>query len=310
MLNDLVEAQTTIANADHDLVGVMTMSAEASLALTGAEAACIELLEEDEVVCAAAAGAGVPHVGLRLKADASITGECFRTRQVLVCTDAEEDSRVAREACRLVGARSLIVVPLIHADDVKGVLIVWSSTARDFRGYEAQLLTLLANMIGAALVRAELIAKLTDQAATDELTGLPNRRAWYRQLDQALARARRTGGPLTVLALDLDGFKQVNDRDGHIAGDRLLKAVTSQWLTELRTTDLLGRIGGDEFAVILEGTDAASALDVVSRLDGAAAGHHPSSVGIAAWDGSEDAAALVARADADMYVYKRARTAA
>ncbi len=116
-------------------------------------------------------------------------------------------------------------------------------------------------MLGAALARAELMEKLSDQAVTDELTGLPNRRAWYEHLEQALARAGRTSQPLSIVMLDLDGFKRVNDEDGHVAGDRLLKSVTSAWTGELRATDVLGRIGGDEFAVILELTDAEAARD-------------------------------------------------
>ncbi len=302
----LVEAQTSIATADLAVATVMTTAAEEALALTGAEGACIELLDGDEVFCAAAAGVAVDYIGLRLKANASITGECFRTQQVLICSDSESDTRVGREACRLVGARSLIVVPLLNGDDMKGVLIIWSATARDFKGYESQLLSLLGTMIGAALVRAELIAQLTDEAVTDQLTGLPNRRDWYQQLDRALARARRTRQPLSILMLDLDSFKEVNDSQGHAAGDRLLQAAGAGWTSELRATDLLGRVGGDEFAVILELTDSGAAHEVIGRLDQSLASPHRASTGLAVWDGIEDAAALVARADADMYEHKRA----
>lgn len=309
-LDRLVEAQSAITMTEFTPDAVMTSAAGGALSLTAADGACVELLEGDEVVCSAAAGVAVPFLGLRLKADESITGQCFRTRQVLICTDSEQDSRVAREACRQVGARSLIVVPLLHAGDVKGVLIVWSAGAHDFRGYESQLLALLANTVGAALARADLVVRLTEQAITDELTGLPNRRAWYQQLDQAIARARRGGQPLSILILDLDGFKHVNDQQGHAAGDRRLKTVTSRWAGELRTTDLLGRTGGDEFAVILELTDQEGAREVIERLERAVDGYQRASAGSATWDCNESADALVARADADMYHHKRAHAAA
>jgi diguanylate cyclase (GGDEF)-like protein len=308
-LDRLVHTQTAIATADLDLAGLMSTAAEGALALTAADGACIELRSGAEIVCAGAAGLAAGFVGLRLRTNATITGECFRTGEVLICPDSEEDPRVDRDACRLAGARSLIVVPLLHGGDMKGVLLVYSATPGTFRSDEAQLLALLANMLGAALVRAELMEKLSDQAVTDELTGLPNRRAWYFHLDQALARAARTGRPLSILILDLDRFKRVNDEDGHVAGDRLLKSVTSAWTGELRATDVLGRIGGDEFAVILEHSDAEAACDVVARLDDALTVGHRASTGVAVWDGSEDATAFVARADADMYSHKKARSA-
>ena len=309
-LTRLVEIQTTVASPDVGVAALLTAAAEGALTLTAADGACIELLVEgDSVICRAAAGAAAAHLGLRRDASASLTGECLRTRQILTCSDSEEDTRVHREACRLVGARSLIVVPLLHGRDVKGVLLVWSATLGDFQGFESQLLALLANVVGGALVRAELIERLTEQAVTDELTGLSNRRAWYHQLERALARARRTGQPLSILILDLDDFKRINDHHGHNAGDRALMTVTTQWASALRATDLLGRIGGDEFAVILEMTNATAAHEVIARLNRAIADHHTASTGLAVWNGIEDATTLIARADTDMYKHKRASLA-
>jgi diguanylate cyclase (GGDEF)-like protein len=309
-LGQLVETQTAIASADVGVPDLMTIAAAAALTLTGADGACVEVLDCEEIVNVAAAGVAVEFLGLRLKASESITGECFRTREIMMCSDSETDSRAHREACRLVGARSLILAPLLDGDDMRGVLLVWSRSPGGFLGYESQLLALLANIVGGALVRAELIEKLTGQAVTDELTGLANRRAWYHQLDRALARGSRTGQPLSILILDLDGFKRVNDGQGHSAGDALLKTVGDRWTAELRAIDLLGRTGGDEFGVILELTGGTAALEVVGRLERAIAGVHRASIGLAVWDGTEDATALIARADADMYAHKRAHAAA
>jgi diguanylate cyclase (GGDEF)-like protein len=303
----LAGVQTVLANAQSDLEGLMRSTCEGALALTEAEGACIEFLEGVEVVCVAGAGAASRFVGLRLKADETITGECFRARQTLVCGDSESDSYAHREACRLVGARSLILVPLMDAGEAKAVLLVWSSTANAFQRHESQLLTMLANMAGIGLARAELIERLESQAVTDELTGLPNRRAWYEQLNLAIARARRTEQPLTVLILDLDGFKQVNDRQGHAAGDDLLKAVSRRWSGALRNTDVLGRIGGDEFAALLELTNDEGAEEVIARLHSASADIQHASIGYATWDGFEEPASLIGRADADMYRRKQTR---
>jgi diguanylate cyclase (GGDEF)-like protein len=301
----LTEIQIALATFDGDAERLMTVAAESAQQLTGADAACIELLDGDEVVCTAAAGGAVEFLGTRLKAAESLTGRCFVTRQTLVCTDAETDDRVHREACRLVGARCLILTPLFHAAEVKGVLLVWWNSASTVSADRSHVLSLLGNIIGAALARAELIEQLTDQAVTDELTGLANRRAWYAQLGHALERARRSEQALTVLAIDVDGLKTVNDQAGHHAGDELLQTVSRRWAKALRTTDLLGRLGGDEFGVILEITDVAEAELVVSRLSASLGDEFNASIGTAYWNRTEDADALVRRADAAMYEQKR-----
>src|SRR5262249_25398493 len=170
-----------------------------------------------------------------------------------------------------------------------------------------QLLSLLAGIIGTAVGRAELLRRLREEVVTDELTGLPNRRAWYHELERALARSRRTGRLLSVVVLDLDRFKEVNDRDGHLAGDRLLRTGAGRGRAVTRATDVLGRLGGDEFGVIVEGVDELAIADLVDRLAGANGDRHGASAGSATWDGEEDLTALVARADERMYDHKRTR---
>lgn len=166
-------------------------------------------------------------------------------------------------------------------------------------------------MIGSALARAALVEKLEHLALTDELTGLPNRRHWHDRLEHALARARRSSAPLSVIVLDLNGFKQVNDRQGHAAGDRLLRTAAACWSTALRDSDVLGRIGGDEFAVVLEQTDEETASVVAARLqESLPAGEVTVAVGIATWRHPEDAASLLSRADAAMYEEKGAGSVA
>lgn len=306
-LDRLVESQNAIAAAGTDVDEVLTLVAQGALAVAGAEAACVELLDGDEVVCSAVAGAAAPFLGMRVPFDSSITGECFRTGEALICGDSEADSRVSRDACRAVGARTLIVLPLRSGETVTAVLIAWSSTAHDFPGYEAQLLTALANASAAAILRAQLIVQLTAQAVTDELTGLPNRRSWHQHLDAALARSRRRGTPLSVVLLDLDRFKSINDEHGHAAGDDVLRTLGTVWRLALRQTDVLGRLGGDEFGLILEDTDEVAATQVLHRLHEAAIGTCGATAGVAQWDGAETPDALLARADACMYRGKAVR---
>jgi len=163
--------------------------------------------------------------------------------------------------------------------------------------------------VSAALVLTEahgrLNGRLRTQASTDPLTGVANRRAWEAEAARSLARAARTGEPLTVAILDLDGFKEVNDREGHVAGDRLLRQVAGAWRSRLRASDLLGRHGGDEFVLCLPGTDAPGAVEVLARLDG----DLPIgwSVGTATARDGDSLSALLQRADAQLYAGKRLR---
>ena len=110
-----------------------------------------------------------------------------------------------------------------------------------------------------AIERAALLDRLERMARTDELTGLTNRRAWDLELARELVRADRDDAPLAIAMLDLDRFKDYNDRLGHQAGDRLLKEAAGAWRGVLRETDLLARYGGEEFAIALPGCDRETA---------------------------------------------------
>jgi diguanylate cyclase (GGDEF)-like protein len=152
------------------------------------------------------------------------------------------------------------------------------------------------------MMRRQLLA----QADTDILTGVPNRAYADRALRVELARARRTGACVSVAMLDLDGFKAVNDTHGHQAGDEILGEVAKGWRRALRATDLVARYGGDEFLVVMPGTDAEEAGAVVARLHAADVGSF--SYGIVTTDGGEDADQLVSRADQALYASKRTRS--
>ena len=133
---------------------------------------------------------------------------------------------------------------------------------------------------------------------------MANRRAWETETSRHLARALRTGEPLSIAILDLDDFKQVNDRDGHGAGDALLRDLASGWTTRLRQADLLGRYGGDEFVLCLPATDADGAVELLAQLE--ETHRFRWSVGLATVQQGDTLAAVLARADADLYLHKRA----
>ncbi len=154
-----------------------------------------------------------------------------------------------------------------------------------------------------------LIGELRDLATTDALTGIANRRRVLEDLDTTLARASRGGQPFAVLLLDLDGFKRINDEQGHPAGDLLLRKTAAALQGVTRQGDVLGRYGGDEFLLVLHGQLAPEdsfverAAEAVFRETGLGL-----SAGLARYpaDGGS-AAGLVATADARLYEVKRAR---
>ena len=149
--------------------------------------------------------------------------------------------------------------------------------------------------------RESLEVQLGEIARTDALTGLLNRRAWDEELERELARASRSGSPVCAALLDLDHFKQFNDRHGHQAGDEHLQDVARVWRARLRSTDLLVRYGGEEFAVLLSGTELEEAAHVIEGLRSVVAGEETVSAGIARWDGTESGRELVAREDDALY---------
>jgi diguanylate cyclase (GGDEF)-like protein/PAS domain S-box-containing protein len=153
--------------------------------------------------------------------------------------------------------------------------------------------------------RDELLQAVEALARTDGLTGVMNRATWRGRLVHEIERGARTGTPLSVLMLDLDNLKTLNDTLGHAAGDRTLKACASGWLHALRAIDDLGRIGGDEFAVLLPDCDMEGAREVADRVRGATPSATTCSMGLALWDGQESADGLLHRADEALYRAKR-----
>lgn len=154
------------------------------------------------------------------------------------------------------------------------------------------------------VVAAMLASRLRRSAMTDPLTGVANRAGFGAALDAAVATVERTGEPLSLLLLDLDDFKLVNDRAGHAAGDDLLLEATRNWAEQVRARDTLARLGGDEFAVVMPGADTRAAAEVAKRLE-AATPLVGCSIGIAGWMPGQSVDRLLAAADERLYAAKQ-----
>jgi diguanylate cyclase (GGDEF)-like protein len=149
--------------------------------------------------------------------------------------------------------------------------------------------------------------ELARASRTDHLTGSLNRRGFHEHAQAELSRAFRSGEPVALVLVDLDGFKAVNDAHGHAAGDELLCWVVDRLRTGLRPSDAAGRLGGDEFALLLPGLDVQDARPVAERLRTLLAERTSASFGIAAYPAGSDAEALLALADAELYREKGRR---
>jgi diguanylate cyclase (GGDEF)-like protein len=221
-----------------------------------------------------------------------------------VCADVQLARRLAADSPEIVSA---LYEPIVRDGRTIGVLAVgWTARVDALDSRRARAVQLLALEAGAALERADLVSQLRQSSLTDELTGLPNRRAWDEALEGTVRSATRTGSGLSVALVDLDHFKAYNDTKGHLAGDRLLKAAAASWRSVLRSGDMFARYGGEEFAVLLPNCPLEEARHVLERLRGMTPDGVTCSVGLAEWDGLESGASVVERADIALYHAKDA----
>lgn len=238
----------------------------------------------------------------------SLTGRTFQSARAQVIADITSHPGTDQALLSLFrkvrggGAlRSAVFVPVVHHGRTRAVLVVTLDQPLTIEQTRVlALLELLAADAALALSREDLATELAQQAVTDPLTGLANRRRWDTELARETSRAARTGAPLSVLMLDLDHFKAYNDTRGHAAGDLLLRQTGAAWQQLLRTGDLLARVGGEEFAVLLPDCPADAAARLAAGLLRAVPDGQTCSAGAAQYAG-DDPEQLLARADAALY---------
>ena len=219
---------------------------------------------------------------------------------------------------RRVGLQRTVAVPMCLAGEIVGVLAVHMKEPRPLERSEIRVLQTLANQAVIAIENAAAYERTKQLATTDAMTGVANHRELEAYLDRELVRVKKTREPLAIIMCDVDHFKAINDTVGHPAGDKVLQHLTRQILVPaIRPKDLVARYGGDEFVLVLRGTDSRAAVAVAERIrrtvssqavlmDGKAVSNLSLSLGIAVFprDG-ETREALVQAADQALYVAKR-----
>lgn len=381
-LEKVVDLQREVVAGSLDLQRVRQRVVEAAQQISGSDAAVVEEAEGDEMVYRAVAGKAEGSLGLRLAIEGSLSGLCFRKREILRSDDTREDPRVNREAAQRVGFRSGILVPLVHDRQCYGVLKVYSSQASAFSNDDQQLLEIASGILAAALfsaasfehevnrrsmlvdaipilvsyidrerryqevnaayedwfelaasdirgkfmwevlgeaayetIRPQLDAALQGeevsyeaeipyraagrrtvlaqyqphrdhegvvagvyavvrdltsvrQAELDFLTGLWNRRKFEEKADYLIRKAARNRQPLSLMLIDIDNFKAINDGHGHLVGDEVLKAVGQHLGNTVRGVDVVGRWGGEEFIILVPETGIEEAGQLAERIRG------------------------------------------
>jgi len=281
--------------------------------------ASIRLLDEDgTALCSGARlGAGAIHEPAAFRRGEGLLGWVAEHGQIARVGDAANDPRFDDRPNRGFEVRSIVSVPIRAARRVEGVLTVSAPDEGAFSDRDETIAELLANC-AVPLIEVDRLERLS---VTDHHTRAFNHRYFVPRLREELERARRTSAPLSLLLMDLDHFKRVNDEHGHAVGDAVLRIVADRVRAAVRRCDVLVRRGGEEFVLLMPATSAIDALGVADRVrtgvgaqpldiavrDGAKLRLRQTiSIGIATWNGEEGAEELEHRADCAMYGAKRA----
>jgi diguanylate cyclase (GGDEF)-like protein/PAS domain S-box-containing protein len=238
--------------------------------VTGVGVTAIFLVEDETGALVLRAHRGMPPRLVQLisvlRDESGGINQVARTGRPLLVEDISADRRFDALARTNGGVKSFAVVPVMAREKILGVMGVGSHVKRDFPEWEVRMLGAIANQIGMAIENARLYEHALELAFTDSLTGLYNRRYFMEQIGREFIRANRSKSPLSLIMVDLDGLKTINDRFGHHEGDTFLREVAGIIRANTRASDVAARWGGDEFMLLTPDTDSDSAWKVGERV--------------------------------------------
>lgn len=194
-----------------------------------------------------------------------LTERILKSRGVTVINDSTNKAFFTSSAAVKEGIKSLVCVPLVYSSDVVGILYLDDFTPRKFPSEDLHTLEIMASFAAIAIHNARTHTVILQQANTDSLTGLFNRRSFENVLEREFQRADRHGREFSLALVDVNDFKKFNDTFGHQAGDRALTALGEAVRKAVRTTDFAARYGGDEIAIILPETKLARAYELFTK---------------------------------------------
>ena len=272
-MSELTKAITPIQNYETLLQMILDKSAE----LLKAEQGSLMMLDQETDALLLEAKKGVHQElsqelsgKIRIQRGEGIAGKVAEPGEPILVINLESDPRIKQKNRQHYKTRSFVSVPLKIADRVIGVLNLSDKTTGEvFDEEDLKLIQSVATHAAVVLERNDFYNKseaLKKLPITDPLTGLLNRRYLLERLKDELARSERHVHPMSLLMLDLDGFKVCNDTHGHPFGDKILKDIAETLLKTVRSIDIMARYGGDEFVAILPETRESVAFDIAERL--------------------------------------------
>jgi diguanylate cyclase (GGDEF)-like protein len=268
----LSELTQTIASMQNDKA-LLQVILDKSAELLKAEQGSLMMLDSEADVLLVEARKGVGsgiREEVRITRGAGIAGKVVELGEPLLVENLENDPRIMQKNRQHYKTPSFVSVPLKVDNRVIGVLnLADKDCGGAFNEDDLKLMQSLATQV-AVIIERNLFLNKTEELKkliiTDDLTGLLNRRYLYERLKDELARSERHTHELSLLMLDLDGFKHCNDTHGHLEGDRALKEIAKTLLKTVRSIDIVVRFGGDEFMIILPETGQSTAIDIADRL--------------------------------------------
>lgn len=304
------------ANRTLNVGELLDVVADMVLDVMGAEAGGVFLVDRESGELELRVYRGISAEFAR-KVEAVRLGEGFTHRAALskkplVVEDIAADPRLGRMGAPEEGLRSLAAVPIAAKDELLGVVGVASHDRRRFQDRDVRLLGAIANQIGMAIENAQLYEQALTLAFTDGLTGLYNRRYLMEQIEREFSRMERNRGAFSLVMIDLDGLKGINDHFGHNEGDVVLKQLGIVIRENTRASDVAARWGGDEFMLLTHDTNSRGARRLAERIRAQVERKRPVirgeevcvsiSVGIASYPGhAADVTQLLQRVDEAMY---------
>jgi diguanylate cyclase (GGDEF)-like protein/putative nucleotidyltransferase with HDIG domain len=252
---------------------------------------------------------------LRIPVGEGVSGWVAQNRKPIINGNPSVEPGYVSEGGKYNVLRSALSVPLEGLDGIVGVLTLYKAEKDAFTADHLRILLAVSSKMALSIENALKYQQAESSATTDYLTGLPNARSLFLQLDRELARCKRSKQSLTVMVCDMDGFKQINDRFGHLEGNRVLRIFAQRLKESCREYDYVARMGGDEFVVVAPGLtqDASRAKMVILRELAKNAGYEVCredilslSIGQAIYpENGRDAEELLAEADKRMYLEKQ-----